>query len=519
MASAAPVFEGIPELDSKRYPVLDQKQIGAIRRFGDMARMPLGDWTGLTAPSLTGLDFGAPQFQLAYGCYALALAHYHRLPAAPGVFKPLFERMIARVLNWDVWWYWRDVSKGGGEIWKTPECDGWVDPIVKDNIMYSAYVQTMALLYNALFDDDRYAQKGALTVKHNPMFWGPQGGYTFEYDQNSINEVIYWGMVEKGYLGVACEPYCVFQICNQPPILGFRLHDHLTGGSRAEEVTAGYLKAWQDVGGVIDPQGSYQTVVATHTGQVVPGMDAWSDAWMGALMHAWHPEFVKEHYPAQRDKYLVRGKDGTISIQFHHKELLIPYAFGWMAIWASEVGDTETAEGLLAHADKYMKPIWDDGAYYYRRIDEMYDEEGNLTANHPYQGSVLLAYARLNVPDGLHLLYKNPWGKKHFEEPALTEVAFSLEVYRAIYDENIRTLFFDVARSETKKPGDIALSRVFKRGKWTLTRDGKEIAHGTGETLVSAKASDGVSIQQVGEELRLTINHSDVSSYSLVWRD
>ena len=43
-------------------------------------------------------------------------------------------------------------------------------------------------------------------------------------------------MVENGYLGVACEPNCVFQICNQPAILGFRLHDLLTGGSIAEVV-------------------------------------------------------------------------------------------------------------------------------------------------------------------------------------------------------------------------------------------------------------------------------------------
>lgn len=34
-------------------------------------------------------DFGAYRFQLAYA--GLALGHYHRLPNAPGVFKPIFE--------------------------------------------------------------------------------------------------------------------------------------------------------------------------------------------------------------------------------------------------------------------------------------------------------------------------------------------------------------------------------------------------------------------------------------------
>jgi linalool dehydratase/isomerase-like protein len=40
----------------------------------------------------------------------------------------------------------------------------------------------------------------------------------------------------------------VFQICNQVPILGFRLHDHLYGGQLAREVTTGYLDAWERFG-------------------------------------------------------------------------------------------------------------------------------------------------------------------------------------------------------------------------------------------------------------------------------
>ena len=55
-------------------------------------------------------------------------------------------------------------------------------------------------------------------------------------------------MVQKGYLGIACEPNCVFQICNQVPILGFRLHDTIYGGDIAQEVTEGYLRAWSEFG-------------------------------------------------------------------------------------------------------------------------------------------------------------------------------------------------------------------------------------------------------------------------------
>ena len=38
--------------------------------------------------------------------------------------------------------------------------------------MYSAYLQSMALLYHYIFNDDRYAQPGALTMELKPLYWG-----------------------------------------------------------------------------------------------------------------------------------------------------------------------------------------------------------------------------------------------------------------------------------------------------------------------------------------------------------
>lgn len=79
--------------------------------------------------------------------------------------------------------------------------------------MDSAYVQTMNLLYNSLFDDARYRKPGTLTMRYDLVLWG-DGAFTFEYDKNSLNDKVYWNMVESGFLGAACEPHCVFQICN-----------------------------------------------------------------------------------------------------------------------------------------------------------------------------------------------------------------------------------------------------------------------------------------------------------------
>jgi hypothetical protein len=116
--------------------------------------------------------------------------------------------------------------------------------------MYSAYVQSMTLLYNYLFDDDRYCQPGALTFSFFTPFWGG-AEKRFEYDQNTLNEHVYWQMVESGYLGVACEPNCVFQICNQPAILGFRLsHTELSEVHRVDWLGRGGRGRQETVSGV-----------------------------------------------------------------------------------------------------------------------------------------------------------------------------------------------------------------------------------------------------------------------------
>jgi hypothetical protein len=66
--------------------------------------------------------------------------------------------------------------------------------------MYSAYVQSMTLMFHYLFGDANYAAEGALTMRLQPLFWGAVGQH-FPYDECKLNEHLYWTMVQKGYLG------------------------------------------------------------------------------------------------------------------------------------------------------------------------------------------------------------------------------------------------------------------------------------------------------------------------------
>jgi hypothetical protein len=344
----------------------------------------------------------------------------------------------------------------------------------------------MALLYNYLFDDDRYARPGALRFRHWSFFWGgPEK--RFDYDQNSLNEHLYWQMVENGYLGIACEPNCIFQICNQPAILGFRLHDLLTGGSVAEQVTRGYEQAWRQFGR-LDENGHYNMMLSQDSKTVRPNAlkAPWVDAWCGALMNMWNREFVHANYPRQVRDLIVPGKDGSLSVRSAPVMEVMGQTvvndtcdFGWVAVWASEMGDAETLRGLLMHADRYMGPTWRDGGLYYPRNDVETDADGNRTVVEPLTGNVLLGYARLNIPDGLWHLYNEPWDRWHFTEPALTHVAPDLDVSQAFFDRERRTLTFTITRrGDRAGNGVVHLRNVTEPAAWSVDTGERRISRG-----------------------------------------
>lgn len=491
---------------------LDDVQAGHLRRIIDLSELLPEDWSGMMGRSTLQEDFDALRFQLAYMSYALALCHVHRLPAAPVVFRKPFERLIGKMLSQDVWTYWHYVSTGNGPMNRAlGELPAKWNPVEVDNIMYSAYIQSMALLYHYLFDDPKFAQEGGLSFKLQPLFWG-NGGQTFPYDEKSLTQHIYWNMVEKGYLGVACEPNCVFQICNQPAIFGFRLHDFLYGGTMAEEVTEGYRRAWADFG-ILDAAGHYNIVVQEQEHVLLQRPPApWADFWLGALMHMWDPEGVKAAYPGQMAHWAQKGPNETLWIppsirpEGMGPETSNALDFGWAAVCASEVGDQETLDKLLAYADGFLTPTWNDGAFYYRRRDGWLNDSGQLHAMDPHTGNALLAYARLNVPDGLRQLYAQPLDAARFDDPALVDMTDGLDVRVAYYDRD-RSILNVVIRPgrADRNDAELTVSNVWGRGAWRLFVDGDHVATGDQTDVTITRGAVSARRSENGLVLRLPI--------------
>lgn len=480
-------------------PILSDEQVGSIRHIDNLSRLPRGDWRYMMGLMPLQEDFNAYRYQIGYMSLALALAHYHRLPAAPVVFKGALDRLIQRMLEPDVWWYWRDTSTAGGFMGiALPTLPSKTDPVAADNIMYSAYLMDMVLMYTMLFDDRKYEEPGSLTFRVQPFLWGGDRQEEFRYDQRALVDRIYWNLVQSGYLGVACEPWCVFQICNNVPILGYRLHDHIYGGDLAREAMDGYIKAWSEFGGGVNEHGHFVTFVVKNN-ELLPKdlvMDqdrAFGDAWLGLLLNMWRPELVRKTYADKVDAWVDRAADGTIALKTSQPgspELLqtgMGGEFGWIAGWASEMGDEEMLTGLFRHADTHMRPQWDNGGLYYPRRDDTLDGKGRFVNMVPIVSNAMLPYARLNVRNGLQTLFNSPWTDRERSRPALTELSDQVDVRRAWYYEKEQTLQLTLTPMLGLQSiaASLTISSVWS-DDWSLTVDGILAASGrAGDVVVT----------------------------------
>lgn len=481
-------------------PILDQAQVGHLRHIANLARQLDGDWshmgwieTGQEAPN-------AYRYQLAWMAYSLAVAHFHRLPGAPGAFKDTYANLMRKMLRYDVWSYWAHTSKSGPffDADLTELREGWMDPVVKENIMYSGHVHAMAGLFGVLFDDDRYEREGGLTFEFKPVF--SSGAARFIYDLSALNEVIYWQMVESGFLGIACEPNMVFVVCNQFPMLGFRFHDLRKGTQYAEEVTRAYHAAWQRKGWVTNDD--FFLFYFQKQDYTVGAENSYS----ATLLNAWNPEFVRALYPRQVAKGFEEPEPGMllprprlVTGEFVEKFVAPDSAVGLSALWFSEMGDEERLHKLLRYVDTYQNPTWEKGGLFYPRRDEFYDEHGHFVYVDPWVGNALIAFARLNVSNGLNTLYSRPWNQAHFAEPSLAEVSPCIDVLRCGYLPDTGALVTTVQAdaSANGRPARLAFRNFAAgAGNWVMEREGKLLLSGQGSRITANDDSLGASVEE-----------------------
>ena len=154
--------------------------------------------------------------------------------------------------------------------------------------------------------------------------------------------------------------------------------------------------------------------------EVVPATYAWADGWNGHAQHVWDKEYIESIYPDQQERYIPSMLRGW---PFENMGWTRHSTFGWFALLASEVGDTETVQTMSDYADAHFEPTWNDGGYYYPS-HRIYHTTSLGTGNGlihnvgPVTGNVLLALLASIRRTGCGTFITGPLSQSHFAEPA-----------------------------------------------------------------------------------------------------
>lgn len=426
--------------------VLDDRALGHLRHIVNLSRQKPGDWSdmGPYDPSQEGDD--AYRYQLAYMAYTLGLVQYHHTPAYRELWRDTTARLIEKMMRWEVWGYWELTSRGSKVL--DPDMtelgDGWIDPVMRQNVMYSGHLVMMVGLYEMLYRDGRYDRPGSLTFQFRPVFRG-MGPEDFPYDHRRLVDAVYAEFERNDFLGCECEPNAIFVYCNQFPLLGFKHYDHTHGTDHAARAMPRFEESWRSRSTMFGDSPSDDLPIFFRKRQndfIYEESDDNNEgitavAW-ASVMHAWAPEYVEKVYPRARDQILRPMGDGTLGVNLgtyaekhqeyqrnpgHHATdpmMVGVHIFGTLALAAAEVGDDDTRRGLLAYADRHLDPTWKNGGLFYPRNDDLAGS-GYVTS---LVGNALLAGARVCPTDGFRALYQHPWDEGDHQLPELCEVDF-----------------------------------------------------------------------------------------------
>lgn len=474
------------------YPRMTAKEIGYVRHIARLSRSPRGDWTEYGSGFLP--VSGTAQFHLSFMALAMQLAQHELTPAYREIYQSTIENMLTQLQRSDTWGGWQLITRYGSvdstedEQFDWMTNPGWIDPILKDNIMFKAYVLEIAAAYQMLYGDKRYDQPGAFTFK-----WGAglgNGPITFRYTMTDIAKNIYQEYVDSNFVGSACEPGDIFWICQGPSNAGFIMYDQMYGTHYADALPKMRAK-WVEEG-FRDPK-TYTNVLYVRTGfkdpskNVVPrtplwGIDGGEEGGWGALYNVgWDLDYARAMYLAHRDEELDRiltGKkfmmddpaalnlypssgEGVISATQDSQEMLDGQAFqhlhvGFFFAYAAEMGDRHAKDALFAYAERNYNPIWHNGEYYYPRNDDYrVDKQGNVHGVDPWTGNALIPLASFDRGGGLRKLYTEPWGEAHYRQPYISDVdTTTVGVSQAFFDAKKNALIV------TLLPGPIVAKQV-----------------------------------------------------------
>ncbi len=215
------------------------------------------DFANQPDDGLDGLDWGEQfhggtqvRYQLNSLAWSMSLFAANNVPNAQGQIERALRAVVGKHTDLRVWRYWRTLNLVGN-------FDPNPDPIVRDNIMFSAFLADVLNSYEAATGSTAFDEPGSLT-----FVW--KDGRTFAYDHHSIVAAVRHNF-EASRLGFfPCEPGWSFTVCNTMGAQALRGHDTAHGTNEWDAVRDRWVRTLDEE--YATPDGSYAHIRSNHVG-------------------------------------------------------------------------------------------------------------------------------------------------------------------------------------------------------------------------------------------------------------
>ncbi len=345
---------------------LTPDDLGHLRWALDLALQPVDSFEGFVSRSQ--LDDSAYRYQCNFTQWAIALAQFVHAPAFDGYLSLAQRNLIEKMTDRRVWGYWRRENR-----WGNLDLD--VDPVRRDNVMYSGYWSLMLEVYASNTGDRRYDEPGSLLLREGE-------DEVLRYDAGRIADALVRNLASRGGWGMfPCEPGIVYAACNafaqDALLVRARTHGSPLGDAGADAYTRLLDEEFTA------PDGSLVLACYPRLGVTNTLLrSAFADAGVAVYFRPVAPTAAARTWEILRHD-LVRVPDGAVELAPGGLDRWIGrtdpangdrsgvFGKALLALLAREMGDDEVADGLLSRAEADQPPEVTDGRRRFPRASNL----------------------------------------------------------------------------------------------------------------------------------------------------
>ena len=302
------------------------------------------DWSVFDDPKHVD---SALRYQMDMSTWALYVYQHRRTPAYREAYSTSMGHFAERCRDHRVWDYTPSLMLKGFKVQR--------DPFGYENVMYAGYANEVIGAYEAMSGDHRYDEPGGYTIRDDK--------HEYEWSHTQIVDRLAEQFGTDPFGAISCVPGWVWPPCQAITLRGMLLADQVHGTDHEwvfRRFAEGYRSTFREDDARIVTQRSFLgmqqilepfLLVPTQagTGVMVAGIDA-------SLVEGHFERYVKNRMLPPDDEgriYMnLRALDQYDTSYGTNPGL----AYSMCLMYASEIGDTETAAGLRRTIEAMCTP-------------------------------------------------------------------------------------------------------------------------------------------------------------------